>query len=286
MTTLVELVAKNNQKPFIICDVSPPRGGTTQLLDVIADVTPDMFFVAANPGRTVRASSSSVAQWIESNTKIPALFAMTTRDMNKTAMQTTLLGAHVMGLRNLVVVKGDNFTTTRGCADVLVKGFTPTEFIRSVKKLNKRTDFTGRVLSEPTDFCVGSTLDTARDWGSEISLTANKIRCGSDFLIAQPNFDPVVTKQFLEQYKGNQKSELNVPIMWGVQIMSRDSISFTDVPEKVTKELALGNAGYEIALDMIHKYQEIGIKHFYLVPPIFPGGRRDYESAQAVIEEL
>ncbi len=286
MTTLVELVTKNNQKPFIVCDVSPPRGGSTQLLDVIADVTPDMFFVAANPGRSVRVSSSSVAQWIESNTKIPALFAMTTRDMNKTAMQTTLLGAHVMGLRNLVVVKGDNFTTTRGCADVSVKGFTPTEFIRSVKKLNKRTDFTGRVLSEPTDFCVGSTLDTSRDWGSEISLTAKKIRCGSDFLIAQPNFDPVVTKQFLEQYKGNQRSELKVPIMWGVQIMSRDSISFTDVPEQVTKELALGNAGYEIALDMIHKYQEIGIKHFYLVPPIFPGGRRDYESAQAVIEEL
>ena len=286
MTTLVELVAKSNQKPFIVCDVSPPRGGSTQLLEGIADVTPDMFFVAANPGRTVRASSSAVAQWIESNTKIPALFAMTTRDMNKTAMQTTLLGAHVMGLRNLVVVKGDNFTTTRGCADVSVKGFTSTEFIRSVKKLNKRTDFTGRVLSEPTDFCVGSTLDTSRDWGSEITLTANKIRCGSDFLIAQPNFDPVVTEQFLEQYQGNQRSELNVPIMWGVQIMSRDSISFTDVPEQVTKELALGNAGYEIALDMIHKYQEIGINHFYLVPPIFPGGRRDYESAQAVIEEL
>ena len=107
MTTLVELVAKSNQKPFLVCDVSPPRGGSTQLLDGIADLTPDMFFVAANPGRTVRASSSSVAQWIESNTKIPALFTMTTRDMNKTAMQTSLLGAHVMGLRNLVVVKGD-----------------------------------------------------------------------------------------------------------------------------------------------------------------------------------
>ena len=286
MTTLVELVAKKSRRPFIVCDVSPPRGGSTQLLRSITNVTPDMFFVAANPGGTVRASSLSVAQWLESNTKIPALFTMTTRDMNKTAMQTTLLGAHVMGLRNLVVAKGDEFPVSGRWTDVSVKGFTPTAFIRSVKEMNKRTDFTGQALSEPTDFCIGSTLDISRDWGSEMSLTGNKVRCGSDFLIAQPNFGPVLAGKFLEEYRNDQGADLTVPVMWGVQIMSKDSISFTHVPDQVTKELALGNSGYEIALEMIHKYLEIGIKDFYLVPPIFRGGRRDYESAQAVIEDL
>ena len=92
-----------------------------------------MFFVAANPGRTVRASSPSIAQWIESNIKTPALFTMVTRDMNKTALQTTLLGAHIMGLRNLVVVKGDNFNNSGCGTDKPVKGFTPTAFIRSVR---------------------------------------------------------------------------------------------------------------------------------------------------------
>ena len=77
-----------------------------------------------------------------------------------------------------------------------------------------------------------------------------------------------------------------IPIIWGIQIMSKGSISFANVPDHITKELDLGNSGYEIALEMIHRYLDIGINHFYLVPPIFRGGRRDYESAQAVIEDL
>ena len=286
MTTLVELVAKNYRKPFVVCDVSPPRSGNTESLDSISTVTPDMFFVASNPGRTVRASSVSVAQWIESNIKIPALFTMVTRDMNKTAMQTTLLGAHIMGLRNLVVVRGDNFNNSGCSIDRSAKGFTTTAFIRSVREMNNRIDFTGRTLTEPTQFCVGGTLDVSRNWCSEISLTNNKILSGSNFLIAQPNFDPEAARKFLEQYEDQHMSELSVPILWGIQIMSKGSISFANVPDRITRDLGLGQSGYEIALEMIHKYFEIGINHFYLVPPIFQGGRRDYESAQAVIEDL
>ena len=286
MSTLVELVAKNRRRPFVVCDVSPPRSGNTEALSALSSVTPDMFFVAANPGRTVRASSPSIAQWIESNIKTPALFTMVTRDMNKTAMQTTLLGAHIMGLRNLVVVKGDNFNNSGCGTDKPVEGFTPTAFIRSVRKMNNRIDFTGRSLIDPTQFCVGATLDISRKWCSEMSLADNKIRSGSDFLIAQPNFDPDAAHKFLQEYQERRMSEMPIPIIWGIQIMSKGSISFANVPDHINKELDLGNSGYEIALEMIHRYLEIGINYFYLVPPIFQGGRRDYESAQAVIEDL
>ena len=51
-------------------------------------------------------------------------------------------------------------------------------------------------------------------------------------------------------------------------------------------DLQDGHLPYEITIDLIERYLEKGIDTFYLIPTIFRGGRRDYLSAQAVIEEV
>jgi hypothetical protein len=54
----------------------------------------------------------------------------------------------------------------------------------------------------------------------------------------------------------------------------------------VHQDLEEGGSSYEITTDLVKRYLGIGIDTFYLVPTIYKGGRRDYLSAQAVIEDI
>ena len=62
--------------------------------------------------------------------------------------------------------------------------------------------------------------------------------------------------------------------------------SFYDVPEDWLKSITKGHSGLDLSLDSIEQFQRIGIRSFYLIPPFYKGGRRNYEVAQSLIEEV
>lgn len=286
MPTLIELLRRSKNKNFVVCDFSPPNGGNPDLLSEASILTPDMFSVAYSPGKSVRINPVMVSHWLENNCEIPSMFTLATRDMNKGALQGILLGAQLLGLDNVVSVMGDDFTETESKLQSTVKDFSSTQLIKSIKDMNQRLDFKHRFLLHPTSFCIGATIDLSRDWSGEISLTKRKIDCGADFILSQPLFNPDIPIKFLERYHKTTGTPIEIPIMWGVQIKTKDSLSFTDVPDWITEDLDLGRSAFDIALQVVDSYQDNGITDFYIVPPIYSGGRRDYESAQALIEEL
>ena len=286
MPTLIELLRRSKNRNFIVCDFSPPNGGNPGLLSESSILTPDIFSVAYSPGKSVRVNPVMVSHWLQNNCKIPSMFTLATRDMNKGALQGILLGAQLLGLDNVVSVMGDEFTETESKLQVTVKDFSSTQLIKSIKDMNQRLDFKHRFLLHPTTFCVGATIDLSRDWAREIILTKKKIDSGADFILSQPLFNPDLSMKFYEQYIETIGTPIEIPIMWGVQIKTKGSLSFTDVPDWITEDLDLGRSAFDIALQIVSSYQDNGINNFYIVPPIYRGGRRDYESAQAVIEEL
>ena len=286
MKSVLEAVNKREQKPFVVCDFSPPKGGSEDLLNNLGELAPDMFLVAYAPGKAVRINPVFVADWIQTRVNIPSIFTISPRDMNKSAIQSLLLGAQLKDLDSVFIVKGDKFSTQDLIVQKAVNDFKPTELIASIKSMNERRDFLGRELYYPTRFCIGAALDISRDWKNEAWLTKLKIDLGCDFMISQPVFDPDLPGRFLEFYKGEIGENLNVPVMWGIQMVDKNTVSFATVPDWVYGKLEDGYLPYEIAIHLIERYLEKGIYTFYLIPTIFRGGRRDYVSAQAVIEEL
>ena len=286
MPTLIDLLRRSKNRNFVVCDFSPPNGGNPDLLSEASILTPDMFSVAYSPGKSVRINPVMVSHWLQNNCGIPSMFTLATRDMNKGALQGILLGAQLLGLDNVVSVMGDDFTETESKLQSTVKDFSSTQLIKSIKDMNQRLDFKHRFLLHPTNFCIGATMDLSRDWPREILLTKRKIDCGADFILSQPLFNPDIPMKFLERYRETIGTPIEIRIMWGVQIKTKDSLSFTYVPDWITEDLDLGRAAFDIALQVVCSYQDIGITDFYIVPPIYRGGRRDYESAQALIEEL
>jgi homocysteine S-methyltransferase len=269
----------------IICDFSPPRTGDAEQLQ-IPEISADFISVAYNPGRAVRVSAPMLAAAIKQRGGREVIFTLATRDMNQLALQSQLLGAQLLGLENVIVVQGDDFTP-RDLALVKPAGdMRSSELVASIFGMNQGVDFRDSRLRSPTDFCVGATVDLGRDRHEEAVLAHRKVRAGADFFISQPIFDPEDANRFGEAYAEAAGEPLTVPVYFGLQVLEQDGVIFSSVPESVRDELAGGRPGTEIALELFQRFREAGLNNIYLVPPIRRGGARGYGAAQEVLSAV
>ena len=262
-----------------LCDFSPPRSGDPASI-VIPDIPADFIAVACNPGRAVRANSAILAGHIKTHTGRDVTFTLVTRDMNKLAVESLLLGAQLLGLENVIVAQGDPFSPRDLERVKHVGDYTPTSLIASIASMNAGADFRGSRLRSPADFCIGATLDLTRELCDETLLARRKLDAGADFLITQPIFDPVNARRFLDAYADHSGEEMAAPVFFGLQVLKAGGVLFSSIPESVRRELDQGRDGVEIALELYERFRKSGIRNVYLVPPIARGGARDYRAAQ------
>ena len=284
MTKVVERRAQDREAVLFICDFSPPRGADPQLLGPARNLDVDFISVAYNPGKSARVNSAFAALWIKQNTGKDVVFTLATRDMNKVAAQSMLLGAALCGLENVVVLKGDEFTERDLAMVKDVNDFKPTELLSSVASMNQGLDYKGLKLRSPTDFCIGASVDLGHGIEGETTLMRRKVEAGAEFFLMQALFDTQPLKEFLAGYAKRYGEELSTPVFCGVQMMTTDSIVFSDIPEWVTNDLSKGRPGEDIALQVLQAFVDEGFRSIYLVPPVLRGGRRDYEAAQRLLE--
>lgn len=268
----------------VISDCTPLRSGDPAMLDRLGGLNVDFVCTAYNPGKLVRGDSIVAAYTIKQRVGKDVVFNLATRDMNKIALESRLLGAQMLGLENVVVLQGDPFTERELIQVKPVDDFTPTGFIRSIRSMNEGLDYRGSKLREPTDFCVGATLDLGRDLEGEARLAHQKVEAGAQYFITQPIYDLGLRERFLELYQAGAKESLSQPIFWGLQVLEKDGILLGDIPAPVLQDLDAGRPGADIARELLHTFVEAGIRGIYLVPPILRGGARDYEAAQRVLE--
>jgi len=281
---VVDRLAEGGRDVVIVCDFSPPRGADPQLLEPSRRLGADFISVAYNPGRSTRVISALAAHWIKENAGKDVVFTLATRDMNKVSTQSLLLGAALLGLENVVVVRGDEFTERELESVKPVHDYAPTELVRSIGSMNEGLDYRGRKLRSSTSFCVGATIDLGHAVEPELRLTRRKVDAGAQFFLLQTLFDPQPLQEFLAAYTRAYGEELRTPIFCGVQVMTSESIVFGDVPPWVRGDLDRGRPGDEIAVQVLQRFLDEGFRSIYLVPPILKGGRRDYAAAQRVIE--
>ena len=284
MTTVVEKHHAAGVSPLFICDFSPPRGSDPRLFAPAKDLSADFISVGYNPGKFVTVNSAMAAAWIKGSYGKDVLFTLATRDMNKLAIQSLLLGADLHGLNNVVVLWGDRFTERELEHTRRVNDFTPTGLVSSVGPLNEGTDYRGLNLRASANLCVGATIDISGDIDLQVRLTRRKIEAGAQFFLLQSVFDAKTANGFLDRYTASNGKDLDVPVFWGVPMLARDGITFGRVPEWATDDLARGRSGRDIALQILADLFSARHRRIYLMPPIVRRGPRDYESAQAVME--
>ena len=199
----------------------------------VPNIDADFISVAYNPGRAVRVNSAMLAAYIKQQTGKDVLFTLATRDMNKLAVQSLLLGGQLLGLENVVVVKGDPFTQ-RDLAQVKeTSDYTPTEMIAAIDQMDQGVDFRDRRLAAPTGFCVGATIDLSRPLLEEARLTHRKSTAGARFFLTQPIFEVAQVRRFRDAYASVAGDILTTPVFYGLQVLEQDGVLFSSVPDEV-----------------------------------------------------
>ncbi len=281
MAKVVDRTHAQTGRPAFICDYSPPRSGRPE--DVPAPPhSADFVSAAYNPGRAVRMSSVAAAAVLRDRYDADAIFTLATRDMNRLALESLLLGAQALGLENVIVVAGDAFGARDTAAPVY--DYRPTELISAIANLNSGADHRGSNLRSPTDFCIGATVDLGRGIEPEAALAVRKVAAGAHFLITQPVFDPADIARFIDAYAASRGTAPPVPAFYGVGLMEPEGVSFTSVPQWITDDLAAGRSGVDIALQVWERLRGAGATDCYLVPPIRRSGARNYAAASQFLE--
>ena len=268
----------------IICDFSPPRSGDPGIVKQ-AQIRADFISVAYNPGRAVRTNSPMLAAAIQRSGK-DTVFTLATRDMNKLAVQSQLLGAQTLGLQNVIVVQGDPFGRLDRTRVASVNDYQPTGLITAIAQLNQGMDFKDGQLRSPTDFCIGASVDLDRGIEEEAQLAVRKVQAGAQFLITQPIFNPDYVARYRESYAYHAGKAGTLPIFFGLQILENNGVLFNSVPESVRLELEGGRSGVDIALELYQKNQEARLNNIYLIPPIKRGGTRNYDAAREFLSKI
>jgi homocysteine S-methyltransferase len=129
-------------------------------------------------------------------------------------MQSDLLGAHAMGILNLLVVTGDpprvgDYPDATAVYEVDAIGLT-----NLVAQLNRGRDIGGQPLGQATGFHIGVAANPgAYDIEQELRRFAYKLEAGAEFAITQPVFDVDALARFLERVRQNGGA---IPVLAGI----------------------------------------------------------------------
>jgi homocysteine S-methyltransferase len=197
-------------------ELDPPRGVNAKKIlrhtQLIKDKGMDAVNIADSPMARVRMGCLSLAALVKEKVGLEVILHLTCRDRNLMGLQSDLLGAHALGIRNILAVTGDpprlgDYPHATAVYDVDSIGL-----VKIIKRLNQGTDWAGNSIGSPTSFCIGVGVNpTAEDFVKEMERLRQKVGAGADFVFTQPLYDEETLKGFLKRTKG-----LNIPILVGL----------------------------------------------------------------------
>jgi len=201
-----------------MAEIEPPKGHDCGALIDRARTLKIRGVDAINVPDTprVRASTSALATaiLIEQRAGVETLLHYTCRDRNLLGMQSDLLGAHAMGLRNLLITTGNppivgDYPQATGVFDVDSIGLA-----NVVTRLNHGLDVGGASIGAPTSFHLGVVVNsTALDLELELRRFAFKAEAGAEFAVTQPVFDVEALRAFLARVE-----RYHVPVVVGIWV--------------------------------------------------------------------
>jgi len=204
-------------KTFLtLVDIAPPKGidcsSEVEGAAFLANLGVHAIIVGNTPRASARMSAQSLCIQIQQHTGIETILHYTCRDRNLLSIQSDLLGASSIGLRNILCLTGDpprlgNYPDATQVFDVDSIGL-----VNIVTGLNRGLDIGSNAIGASTNFTIGVAANPgAPDIENELSRFRYKVEAGAEYAITQPVFDPRLLESFLERIKDHR-----IPIIAGI----------------------------------------------------------------------
>jgi methionine synthase / methylenetetrahydrofolate reductase(NADPH) len=188
-------------------DVSKTNAAVKQLLAGGVDVVN----IADGPRASARMANVAVCARLAAETSVEPILHVCARDRSFLGLVAHLLGAHGLGLRNLVIITGDppkmgDYPFSTPVYDVDSIGL-----LRIAAGLNAGIDPAGKEC-EPTQFVLATGAEpAAHDRDRELRRLEEKKAAGAELVMTQPVYDPRTLERFLSDC-----APLGLPIMVGI----------------------------------------------------------------------
>jgi homocysteine S-methyltransferase len=172
----------------------------------------DIVNIADGPRASSRMSNLAVCALLERETGIETLLHVCGRDRNLLAQVAHLLGAHALGLRNLVVITGDPPKLGDYPLATPVYDLDSIGLLRMASELNRGVDPAGKDLAGQTSFVLATGAEPAAlDYDRELRRLEQKKRAGAELIMTQPVYDARVMERFLADVR-----PFGLPVMIGL----------------------------------------------------------------------
>jgi homocysteine S-methyltransferase len=266
---------------FVISvELDPPMGlNPSKILAGAAQLQRDgvdCINIADSPLARVRMSCIALARLIQDHLGMETIIHFTTRDRNLMALQAELLGAHALGLRNILALTGDplrvgDYPNTTGVWDVDSVGL-----IRILRGMNEGHDAAGGSIGAKASFHIGAALNlnvSEEESEREIEKYYRKLEAGAHFIMTQPIYELAPLERFLKRV-----GQPPVPVIlgciplhsWRHAEFLHNEVAGVTIPERVRERMrAAGDQGTEeglrLAQELLMEARDL-VQGVYLLP--------------------
>ncbi|MGI6778271.1 MAG: methylenetetrahydrofolate reductase [Acetivibrionales bacterium] len=228
----------------------------------------DAANVTDNQTAIVRMSSIA-ASFLASQEGVEPVMQMTCRDRNRIAIQSDLLGAYALGLRNILCLSGDHQSFGNHPQSKNVYDIDSIQLIQVLKRMKEEHVFMcGRETKKPAEFFIGATANPFADPEELQFIRLNKkIRAGAQFIQTQAIYDVERFSRWMEKVRAeglHKKAFIQAGILVNKSLKSVEmtqKVAGMDVPDTFVERMRNASSqqeeGINIALDLIKEIRKI-----------------------------
>jgi methionine synthase I (cobalamin-dependent)/5,10-methylenetetrahydrofolate reductase len=197
-------------------EIVPPKGidarKEIEAARFVKSVGVDAVNIPDSPRASARMSNQALSILIEREVGIESILHYTCRDRNVLGIQSDLLGAAAVGVRNLLCITGDppkmgNYPDATAVFDVDAIGL-----VNIVHSLNRGMDLGGNPIGAGTGFVIGVGANPGlTDLDEEIRRFEFKVEAGAEYVVTQPVFDLRLLENFLRRIE-----HCRIPVIAGI----------------------------------------------------------------------
>lgn len=266
-------------KKVVVAELDPPHNGDCEKIIqgslLLKEAGVDLVTFSDSPMGKLRADSVLTGAKIQRETEAPVMPHVTCRDKNRLGMGASFFGAHMNGIRNLLLITGD--PVPQGDRS----GVTPVFDFHSVKLMEYLQQMNLEYFREDP-IVYGGALNYGRaNLEKELERMEKKCCAGADFFLTQPIFDRQDAAKVEYVKKRMKEKGREVKILCGIMpLVSYRNASFMKnevfgirVPEEIVaryrKEMSREEGeetGIAIALELAKQLEEIGDGYYFMAP--------------------
>lgn len=254
---------------LVTAEVAPPKGGDPkQMVQMAQTLKGRVHAVNITDGsRAVLRMCSVIASAILLQQGIEPICQIACRDRNRIGLQADLMGAHALGIRNILALTGDPVKAGDHVDAKSVFDLESVRLLKLIQKLNSGTDCNDNPLTDgATDLFVGAAIDPQlASWSSLQSRFERKLEAGAQFFQSQLITDFERLDKFMSQIAAGS----NKPILAGIFLLkSAKNAQFinrcvpgVNIPQHIIDRLQQANdplhEGMKIAAEQVQLARQL-----------------------------